>query len=181
MGGNDIDVQYDGDDTNLHAAWDSDIPESISGGSSLTSAKSWASDLIKGKPYPQPYLPIQSSRQRNTMLTMLRNRLRHLQVASRRLGVRSQRKLVDHPDLNGLEVGDGEQRVRVLHGAQGRHQRRREQGHQRLVHHDRAARRRPADREAGVPARQVARCHRRRAVGLSNRTVFWFNIDRHFW
>lgn len=47
VGGNDIDVQYDGDDTNLHAAWDSNIPESISGGSSLSSAKSWASDLIK--------------------------------------------------------------------------------------------------------------------------------------
>ncbi|KAI1650728.1 nuclease S1 precursor [Daldinia loculata] len=47
IGGNDIDVQYDGDDTNLHAAWDSNIPESISGGSSQSSAKSWASDLIK--------------------------------------------------------------------------------------------------------------------------------------
>ncbi|KAI1409632.1 nuclease S1 precursor [Hypoxylon sp. FL1857] len=47
VGGNDIDVQYDGDDTNLHAVWDSNIPESISGGSSLSSAKSWASDLIK--------------------------------------------------------------------------------------------------------------------------------------
>ncbi|OTA96124.1 hypothetical protein M434DRAFT_152376 [Hypoxylon sp. CO27-5] len=47
VGGNDIDVQYDGEDTNLHAVWDSNIPESISGGSSLSSAKSWASDLIK--------------------------------------------------------------------------------------------------------------------------------------
>ncbi|OTA63663.1 S1/P1 nuclease [Hypoxylon sp. EC38] len=47
VGGNDIDVQYDGEDTNLHAVWDSNIPESISGGSSLSSAKSWASTLIK--------------------------------------------------------------------------------------------------------------------------------------
>ncbi|KAI1806191.1 nuclease S1 precursor [Daldinia bambusicola] len=47
IGGNDIDVQYDGEDTNLHAAWDSDIPESISGGSSLSSAKSWSEELIK--------------------------------------------------------------------------------------------------------------------------------------
>ncbi|KAI0899739.1 nuclease S1 precursor [Annulohypoxylon nitens] len=47
VGGNDIDVEYDGDDTNLHAIWDSNIPESISGGSSLTSAKSWATTLIK--------------------------------------------------------------------------------------------------------------------------------------
>ncbi|KAI0840962.1 nuclease S1 precursor [Hypoxylon sp. FL0890] len=47
VGGNDIDVEYDGDNTNLHAVWDSNIPESISGGSSLSSAKSWASNLIK--------------------------------------------------------------------------------------------------------------------------------------
>ncbi|KAI0888972.1 nuclease S1 precursor [Annulohypoxylon maeteangense] len=47
VGGNSIDVQYDGDDTNLHAIWDSNIPESISGGSSLSTAKSWATTLIK--------------------------------------------------------------------------------------------------------------------------------------
>ncbi|XXG98518.1 DNA-directed RNA polymerase [Hypoxylon texense] len=46
IGGNSIDVEYDGDDTNLHAVWDSNIPESISGGSSLSSAKAWATDLI---------------------------------------------------------------------------------------------------------------------------------------
>ncbi|KAI0965174.1 nuclease S1 precursor [Xylaria arbuscula] len=45
VGGNDIDVVYDGEDTNLHAIWDTQIPESISGGSSLTSAKSWATTL----------------------------------------------------------------------------------------------------------------------------------------
>ncbi|KAF2968400.1 hypothetical protein GQX73_g5131 [Xylaria multiplex] len=45
VGGNSIDVVYDGEDTNLHAIWDSDIPESISGGSSLASAKSWATTL----------------------------------------------------------------------------------------------------------------------------------------
>ncbi|KAI1174646.1 nuclease S1 precursor [Nemania sp. FL0916] len=45
VGGNDIDVTYDGEDTNLHAIWDSDIPESISGGSSMSSAKSWATTL----------------------------------------------------------------------------------------------------------------------------------------
>ncbi|KAK9771236.1 putative Nuclease S1 [Seiridium cardinale] len=44
-GGNGIDVTYDGEDTNLHAIWDSDIPESVSGGSSQTSAKSWATTL----------------------------------------------------------------------------------------------------------------------------------------
>ncbi|KAI0387874.1 nuclease S1 precursor [Hypomontagnella monticulosa] len=46
VGGNDIDVEYDGDSTNLHAIWDSQIPESVSGGSSLSSAKSWSSTLI---------------------------------------------------------------------------------------------------------------------------------------
>ncbi|KAI1201349.1 nuclease S1 precursor [Nemania serpens] len=45
VGGNDIDVLYDGEDTNLHAIWDSDIPESISGGSSMASAKAWATTL----------------------------------------------------------------------------------------------------------------------------------------
>ncbi|OTB08149.1 hypothetical protein M426DRAFT_52512 [Hypoxylon sp. CI-4A] len=47
VGGNDIDVEYDGDDTNLHAIWDSEIPESVSGGSSLSSAKSWSQNLIQ--------------------------------------------------------------------------------------------------------------------------------------
>ncbi|KAI0447573.1 nuclease S1 precursor [Xylaria telfairii] len=45
VGGNDIDVVYDGDDTNLHAIWDSNIPESISGGSSMATAKTWATTL----------------------------------------------------------------------------------------------------------------------------------------
>ncbi|KAI2624208.1 nuclease S1 precursor [Hypoxylon sp. NC1633] len=46
LGGNDIDVDYDGDNTNLHAIWDSEIPESVSGGSSLSSAKAWSTKLI---------------------------------------------------------------------------------------------------------------------------------------
>ncbi|KAI1853386.1 hypothetical protein JX265_000118 [Neoarthrinium moseri] len=44
-GGNGIDVLYDGDDTNLHAIWDTQIPESVSGGSSQSSAKTWATTL----------------------------------------------------------------------------------------------------------------------------------------
>ncbi|KAI4601086.1 hypothetical protein KJ359_012273 [Pestalotiopsis sp. 9143b] len=44
-GGNGIDVLYDGDDTNLHHIWDSEIPESVSGGSSQSSAKTWATTL----------------------------------------------------------------------------------------------------------------------------------------
>ncbi|KAI0132663.1 S1/P1 nuclease [Xylariales sp. AK1849] len=44
-GGNGIDVEYGSDDTNLHAIWDSNIPESVSGGSSMSSAKSWATTL----------------------------------------------------------------------------------------------------------------------------------------
>jgi hypothetical protein len=47
-GGNGIKVTYDGDDTNLHAIWDSGIPESVSGGSSKSTAKSWAATLTTG-------------------------------------------------------------------------------------------------------------------------------------
>ena len=45
VGGNDIHVEYKNRKTNLHAIWDTNIPESISGGSTLASAKTWASTL----------------------------------------------------------------------------------------------------------------------------------------
>ncbi|KAI3397966.1 hypothetical protein diail_10042 [Diaporthe ilicicola] len=45
VGGNDIDVTYDGDSTNLHAVWDTQIPEAIAGSSSLSGAKTWAATL----------------------------------------------------------------------------------------------------------------------------------------
>ncbi|KAL4861554.1 nuclease S1 [Aspergillus spectabilis] len=45
VGGNDIDVTYDGTDTNLHHIWDSNMPEDDAGGSTATVAKSWASTL----------------------------------------------------------------------------------------------------------------------------------------
>ena len=48
VGGNSIDVTYDGDSTNLHAVWDSAIPESISGGSTKAKAKTWATTLTTG-------------------------------------------------------------------------------------------------------------------------------------
>ena len=48
-GGNSIDVTYDGDSTNLHAIWDTNIPESIAGGSSMSTAKTWAANLTTGK------------------------------------------------------------------------------------------------------------------------------------
>lgn len=44
-GGNGIDVEYDGDSTNLHHIWDSEIPESVAGGSSMSAAKAWATTL----------------------------------------------------------------------------------------------------------------------------------------
>ncbi|KAL0930327.1 s1 p1 nuclease [Colletotrichum truncatum] len=44
-GGNGIKVEFNGTDTNLHAAWDTNIPQSITGGSSLAVAKEWASTL----------------------------------------------------------------------------------------------------------------------------------------
>jgi hypothetical protein len=45
VGGNDIDVTFDGTDTNLHHIWDTNMPEELRGGYSLSDAKSWASDL----------------------------------------------------------------------------------------------------------------------------------------
>ncbi|KAK4501042.1 hypothetical protein PRZ48_006848 [Zasmidium cellare] len=47
LGGNDIDVTFNGDDTNLHASWDTSIPEQLIGGYSLSDAQDWANDLIK--------------------------------------------------------------------------------------------------------------------------------------
>ena len=38
-------MEYKNRKTNLHAVWDTNIPESISGGSTLASAKKWASTL----------------------------------------------------------------------------------------------------------------------------------------
>lgn len=59
VGGNDIDVTYDGDSTNLHAIWDTQIPESIAGSSSLSGAKTWASTLTTGKSTRELLMPPQ--------------------------------------------------------------------------------------------------------------------------
>jgi hypothetical protein len=45
VGGNDIDVTYDGSGTNLHHIWDTNMPEEDAGGSSLSTAKSYAAML----------------------------------------------------------------------------------------------------------------------------------------
>lgn len=45
MGGNTISVTYAGKTTNLHAVWDTSIPEQFVGGYSLADAKSWAATL----------------------------------------------------------------------------------------------------------------------------------------
>ncbi|KAJ5894315.1 hypothetical protein N7495_006006 [Penicillium taxi] len=46
VGGNDIDVTFDGYSDNLHSDWDTYIPEKLIGSSSLAHAKSWAKTLI---------------------------------------------------------------------------------------------------------------------------------------
>jgi hypothetical protein len=46
VGGNDISVTFDGYSDNLHADWDTYIPQKLIGGSSLTYAQTWANDLI---------------------------------------------------------------------------------------------------------------------------------------
>lgn len=57
VGGNNIDVEFDGEDTNLHSVWDTEIPETVSKGSSMTSAKSWAATLTTCKSSPLPSSP----------------------------------------------------------------------------------------------------------------------------
>ncbi len=47
-GGNGVTVTYGGASTNLHAVWDTKIPEKISGGSSMAVAKTWATALTTG-------------------------------------------------------------------------------------------------------------------------------------
>lgn len=44
-GGNDIDVTYGSDSTNLHAIWDTNMPEQYAGGYTLADAKKWATTL----------------------------------------------------------------------------------------------------------------------------------------
>ncbi|MCJ1352128.1 MAG: hypothetical protein MMC33_002112 [Icmadophila ericetorum] len=44
-GGNDIDVLYGSASTNLHAAWDTNMPEAYAGGYSLANAQTWANTL----------------------------------------------------------------------------------------------------------------------------------------
>ena len=46
-------MTYGGSATNLHSAWDSAIPESIAGGKTESTAKSWASALTTGMVAPK--------------------------------------------------------------------------------------------------------------------------------
>lgn len=45
VGGNDIDVTFDGTSTNLHHIWDTNMPEQLRGGYSMTDASEWAKNL----------------------------------------------------------------------------------------------------------------------------------------
>ena len=48
VGGNDISVTFgSGDDTNLHHIWDTEMPEKLVGGYSLSDAQDWAANLTK--------------------------------------------------------------------------------------------------------------------------------------
>jgi hypothetical protein len=47
IGGNGIDVTFDGEATNLHASWDTSIPEELRGGFGLSEAAAWSADLVK--------------------------------------------------------------------------------------------------------------------------------------
>lgn len=46
IGGNTINVTFEGDDTNLHHIWDSNMPEKLIGGYSLADARKWSEELV---------------------------------------------------------------------------------------------------------------------------------------
>ena len=45
IGGNEVNVTFDDEDTNLHSIWDTEMPEQLRGGYELEDAKSWADNL----------------------------------------------------------------------------------------------------------------------------------------
>jgi hypothetical protein len=45
VGGNQINVTFDGEPTNLHAAWDTSIPEKLNGGEEESDAAAWSKNL----------------------------------------------------------------------------------------------------------------------------------------
>jgi hypothetical protein len=47
VGGNTINVTFDGDNTNLHSVWDTSIPEKLVGGSKESDALLWSKNLTK--------------------------------------------------------------------------------------------------------------------------------------
>lgn len=47
VGGNRVKVTFDGYQSNLHADWDTHIPEKLIGGNDLSDAKTWAQDLVQ--------------------------------------------------------------------------------------------------------------------------------------
>ena len=47
VGGNEIEVTFNGYKDNLHADWDTYMPEKLIGGSSLSDAQTWANELIQ--------------------------------------------------------------------------------------------------------------------------------------
>ncbi|CAK4033102.1 nuclease PA3 [Lecanosticta acicola] len=46
VGANDVDVTFNGDSTNLHHVWDTNAPEQLRGGYTLSDAQAWADDLV---------------------------------------------------------------------------------------------------------------------------------------
>jgi hypothetical protein len=47
VGGNQINVTFDGDHTNLHATWDTSIPEKLNGGEDESDAAIWSKNLTQ--------------------------------------------------------------------------------------------------------------------------------------
>ena len=132
VGGNDIDVTFGSDDTNLHAVWDTNIPEKIAGGSSQTTAKSWATTLTTGaQPRPSPSLsPLYAMPVTDCLDS---HQLRDIQVLSSRLGERAQHHRCAE---QRAQVGTRSERLCLLHGARKGHHVRREHRLERQLLHD---------------------------------------------
>lgn len=50
IGGNGINVTFNGSETNLHHIWDSNMPEKLRGGYALDDARTWAEELVGAMP-----------------------------------------------------------------------------------------------------------------------------------
>lgn len=153
VGGNDISVEYSGDETNLHHVWDTQIPESVSGGPSLGSARSWAVSLTKGVYLSILLFPLSTGCVACADYILVRlsysDKIWYLCIPSLWLGERTEHLgCAEHHS----ELGHRGECLRLLSCARGWYQRRGEQGPERRLYYEGAASCFTADREARLPS-----------------------------